>query len=136
MGETRQDSNWVLTGFSNALEARRRVERFLEAHAFPGLSPLGVMLTSPLSPAGAPAVPGAGTVTVILDSVLRWTSPSSTRSTGAEPGETDQITTALLEAFPSCGVYYTNDLVGSDLAAGDITIEAAYAAGDATRAPY
>ena len=38
------DSNWVVTGFDNALEAKRRVDALLDTNRVPGLERLGVTL--------------------------------------------------------------------------------------------
>lgn len=43
----------------------------------------------------------------------------------------DQITAALVAAFPDRAVSYTHDTIGFELACGDVTVAAADAAADA-----
>jgi len=107
------DSNWVVTGFDNALEAKRRVDALLDSRRVPGLERLGVTF-------------GHGTtVYVIFDSLLRWTGQS------APNDAVDRITEALVVAFPDRPVYYTHDTVGFELVCGDVTLAAAVAEGQA-----
>lgn len=91
------NSNWVVTGFDNALEAKRRVDALLESRRVPGLERLGVTFGH------------ATSVYVIFDSLLRWT------GRGAPSSAVNQITAALVTAFPDRDVYYTHDTVGFEL---------------------
>lgn len=107
------DSNWVVTGFDNALEAKRRVDALLDSSRVPGLERLGVTFGH------------AASVYVIFDSLLCWTGQ------GVPSPAVDRITAALVAAFPDCPVYYTHDTIGFELVCGDVTIAAAVAAGQA-----
>ena len=76
------DSNWIVTGFDNALEAKRKVDALLDSRRAPALERLGVTF-------------GHGSsVYVIFDSLLRWT------GRGVPTTAVAQITAALLAAFP------------------------------------
>lgn len=109
------DSNWVVTGFDNALEAKRRVDALLDSNRVPGLERLGVTI-------------GHGpSVYLILDSLLCWTGQ------GVPSTDVERITAALVAAFPECSVYYTHDTVGFELVCGEVTIAAAIAAGQAAQ---
>lgn len=123
----RRDSNWVVTGFDNALDAKRRVDAFLAADPSPALERLGVTF-------------GQGpSVFIIFDSLLTWQHPA-TRPTAsghaAEPtgdSTVDQVTAAIVAAFPGREIYYTHDHIGFELVAGDATVAGAVAAGEAER---
>jgi hypothetical protein len=107
------DSNWVVTGFDNALEAKRRVDALLDSRRVPGLERLGVTF-------------GHGSsVYVIFDSLLRWTGRH------ASSGAVEQITRLLVAAFPDRAVYYTHDTIGFELVCGDVTLASAIADGQA-----
>lgn len=134
----RRDSNWVVTGFDNALDAKRKVDAFLAADPSPALERLGVTF-------------GQGpSVFIIFDSLLTWrhaatrpkAGPASGPASGpgAGPGAgpaadstVDQVTAAIVAAFPGREVYYTHDHVGFELVAGDATVAGAVAAGEAER---
>lgn len=107
------DSNWVVTGFDNALEAKRRVDALLDTRRGPGLERLGVTFGHGAS------------VYVIFDSLLRWTGRQTPSAA------VDQITALLIDAFPDRAVYYTHDTIGFELVCGDVTLAAAIAAGQA-----
>jgi hypothetical protein len=76
------DSNWIVTGFDNALEAKRRVDALLDSRRVPALERVGVTL-------------GHGSsVYVIFDNVLRWT------GRGLPNAAAEQVTAALVAACP------------------------------------
>ena len=89
-----------MTGFDNALEAKRRVDALLDGRRVPPLERLGVTF-------------GHGSsVYAIFDSLLlRWTGRGIPNTT------VDQITGALVTAFPDRAAYYTHDTLGSSLSA-------------------
>jgi hypothetical protein len=105
------DSSWIVTGFDNALEAKRRVDALLDSRRVPALERIGVTF-------------GHGSsVYVIFDSLLRWTGRGI-------PTAVAQITAALVAAFPDRAVY-THDTIGFELVCGDVTLAAAVADGEA-----
>lgn len=122
----RRDSNWVVTGFDNALDAKRKVDAFLAADPSPALERLGVTF-------------GQGpSVFIIFDSLLTWQHAASRPASGPASGPAsdptvDQVTAAIVAAFPGREIYYTHDHVGFELVAGDATVASAVAAGEAER---
>jgi hypothetical protein len=75
------DSNWIVTGSDDALEAKRRVEAFLNSQRIPVLERLGVTF-------------GHGpSVFVIVDSLLR-------RQRGTTLPAVGHVTAAIVVAFP------------------------------------
>lgn len=110
------DSNWVVTGFDNALDAKRRVEALLDSRRVPGLERLGVTFGH-----------GQATVYVVFDSLLRWT------GRGVPSTAVEQIGAALVDAFPGRSVYYTHDTIGFELVSGEVTLADAVASGQAER---
>lgn len=109
------DSNCVVTEFDDALEAKRRIDALHDSSRVPGLERLGVTFGHGAS------------VYVIFDSLLCWTGQ------GDPSTDVEQITAALVAAFPECSVYYTHDSVGFELVCGDVTLAAAIAAGQAAQ---
>jgi len=105
------DSNWIVTGFDNALEAKRSVDAL--CRRIPDLERVGVPF-------------GQGvTAYVIFDSLLRWTDH------GVSNQAIEEITAAIVAAFPGRAVYYTHDTIGFELVCGDVTLDRAVAEGDA-----
>jgi hypothetical protein len=60
-------------------------------------------------------------VYAIFDSLLRWTGRVVPNTA------VDQITDALVTAFPDRAAYYTRDTIGFELVCGDVTPAAAVA---------
>lgn len=103
-----------MTRFDNALDAKRRVEALLDSRRVPGLERLGVTFGH-----------GQAAVYVVFDSLLRWT--------GRGVPAVEQISAALVAAFPGRAVYYTHDTIGFELVSGEVTLADAVVSGQAER---